>query len=152
MTTGQNDTASLHAYGNALAKALVNRSIKQKSENEFEIFNKALSNNDPDYLTKIDPIVNSYKGLLEDYIKMRIPSSALEVHLELVNSLSAVLADELGFQGVFNDPILGYDRFSTFPADVLAMKSSINNLVAFFKQQGVTFEQNEDGFLLSQGI
>lgn len=148
----QNDTATLHSYGNALGTAMINRTPKEKHDNEFEVFNKALTKQDEDELANMDPIIDGYTGLLKDYLEMKVPNKATVQHLALINSISVLLTDLHAMRGVFNDPITTYARLGSFPADTVALRTAMTNLLLFFNQNGVSFEQKENGYIFLHSI
>jgi len=151
-TTASNDTASLRAYGNALAKAAIDRTPKQKYDNETVVLQKALADNDPSELSGLDLIIDTYTKLLNDYLTMPVPSNMAVMHLELVNSISAILTDQKAMRNVFNDPVVTYVRENDFPNDVTSMITTLRGMRTYFGQNGISFEQTENGYVLFGSI
>jgi hypothetical protein len=143
---GGTDETSIHAYGNALGTALRTNSPKKAYTNEGDLFNQALKDNSPDELSGMDLIITSYNNLLQAYLKIKVPSDATSLHLNLLNSTNRVYEDIKAMRNVFTDGVLAYQRVGDFPKDTVLMIKAISDFKAYFANHAVTFTNTENGY------
>ncbi|HVS79679.1 MAG TPA: hypothetical protein VHF05_01745 [Candidatus Paceibacterota bacterium] len=141
-----NSSAAYHAYGNKLARIIIDSSPKEKHDDEVTIFKNAVQKNDESALEGLDPIIDGYQKTLDGFLAMNVPSSIATYHLEIVNGISAMLTDQRAMRNLFKDAVPAYARFSDYQNDTYAMLSGLNAVVGYYKQNGIVFEQGEDGY------
>lgn len=150
-TTGPTDQTSVKAYGNALGRTLIDASPKNM-QNELLILGGALQNQDPTQLAALDPIIEGYEKLIGAYVAMKAPNDAGLHHLNLVNTLSALLESIRSMRVVFDDPLRAYVGVSKYHSNINLMFASFNDLEVYFMKKGVTFEQGSDGYVFVNSL
>ncbi|MDO8510458.1 MAG: thrombospondin type 3 repeat-containing protein [bacterium] len=152
LKTSQVDNAeSIRAYGNLLGKIMIENSPKQL-ENELIIAYRAATTENKDELKKLEPIIEAYRKILDELIKMPVPKSALSYHLLFVNSISQVTTTIEGMNMVFVDPVRALVSIGQYLEHAQALANSYAGLVGYFKNQNVIFTQQEHGYLWSNTI
>lgn len=142
----------LRAYGNNLGKVLSSHPAPRGGKNELEIIKTAVDTNNPQILNDLGVIITSYEGVVADMRKVPVPQDVVVEHLELVNSVQAVLEDIRGFQKTFSDPLVGLVSLNKYLDDITTLQNSFTDIDAIFKEEGIVFEQSEYGYLISRVI
>ena len=138
-------------YGNDLGLAF-QAGATQNSVSEIEILNKALTEENPVEITKLDPIISGYSAILNKLTIVATPRELVEQHLELLNSVSRVLANIKGLRLMFEDPMVGLAGVSNYYKDIESFKTAIGNIKSVFDGMGVTFGQGENGYIFVRTI
>lgn len=138
-------------YGNDLGRAF-SAGAAQNSVSEIEILNRALADENSSEISKLDPIINSYGAILNKLEIVPAPRELIGQHLELLSSISRVMADIKSLRLMFEDPIVGLAGISNYYKDLESFGTAIKNIESFFDRNGVTFEQGEYGYAFVQTI
>ena len=141
-------TAALHAYGNALGKAIQSNS-PGTTTNELIIYANAAENNDPQSVSAMLPIIESYQKTLAVFLAMPVPKNATDMHLNLINSYSQIISTDETLMKFPSDPMASIYGLKEYETGSVAVYNSIEAYPVFFKSQNVTFSSNEPGFILS---
>ncbi len=144
---------SIKQYGNTLGTILINNSPKKEElENEFVIFSKAIQNQNAKELEKLDIIIKSYKNIITEFSTVAVPKSAAQTHLNLLNTLNAVLASDQGMRIYFDDPIGGLSGYVYYKKRVGDLHKALADTVSYFNEKNVVFGEEEGGFVLVHSI
>lgn len=139
----------LKKYGNDLGAAFYAGQIAGTSiESEIEIVHKALTTDKPADLKKLDPIIASHKRILTALTNVSVPSTMISTHLEILNSLSRIVANSEGLKMIFTDPLIGVTAVSHYYKDLQSFQNILSQLVSEFDENGVFFDETEKGYLL----
>lgn len=138
-----NSVAALRIYGNQVASIAFVNAPPQTTEDELTVFNRALSRNDPEILTGLDPTITSYEKMLADMLEVQVPSSLTREHLALTNVYQAILIDIKAFRDVFNDALPATTRFRRYLADVAALNEALVLLYAKLHNSGVQWSSQD---------
>lgn len=120
-------------YSSALYNSIQKRSPKN-SENELDIFSRAVQNESKAELQKLDPIITAYKGIIADMLTMKVPADAINLHLELLNAESNILANIQAMRQLFTDPVLSLSAVKQYEDNVVTMSLAIKKFGAYFSK------------------
>ena len=102
---GKDDSISADlTYGQAFAALFKNNSVVG---DEATYARDSVEQNDPAILTKIDPIIASYKNILNGLLDMTVPPTIASMHLDLVNAMSERLNTAELLRTINTDPAAG---------------------------------------------
>ena len=102
---GKDDSISADlTYGQAFAALFKNNSVVG---DEATYARDSVEQNDPAILTKIDPIIASYKNILNGLLGMTVPPTIASMHLDLVNAMSERLNTAELLRTINTDPAAG---------------------------------------------
>ncbi len=149
ITLGEdNQPAALKTYGNAVA-VILNRYAAQ-GDSELVILGRAMRNNDPDELDRLQPLVDSYDGMVRDMLALRVPSQYVGEHLDIINTFNALAIDIEAMRNAYEDPISALIRLKRYEEDAIGMSAALINLYDRLKLEGgVTFGPNEPAYSLT---
>ncbi len=102
-----------------------------KNGSEIDIINNAILNQDQKEIAKLDPIIASYQILLGNMLKAPTPKDATGLHLEFVNSISAVLSDLSAIRQTFIDPVKALSAISIYKQDYTTMSLAIQKIETY---------------------
>lgn len=131
-------------YANEMGKVLATNQPKNVS-NELEIMDIALKSNDPNELTKLEPIIKGYQSLITGFAKVPAPNDLKTLHIQFLNDLDTVLGDIKDFKKMFNDPIVGFSALARYYDNVQSMQTTIQDIQDYFSTKSISFEQSEYG-------
>lgn len=154
-STDSSKTA-LRAYGNAIGKSFID-STPQVVENELTVFENALNikNEGGDgsaEIAKLDLIIAGYQKNIKDILALRTPRTAQDLHIALLNALSGVTVAIESLRIGYDDPVRGLTAVQVYQTEVLALSEAMTQLYAYFVRNGVTFTQDEGGYIFASVI
>ena len=141
---GANDAiVAQREYGNAVGDIMQRYTVP--NENEVAILGKALETNDPAELSRLEPIIAAYQSMLNDTLATEVPPSLVKEHLDLLNTLNAILNSVQLMQRAFDDPFSALLRIRRYEDDATGLYYAIDNMRTAFEQAGVIYTQDEPG-------
>ena len=135
--------ATLKAYGNRIAMIIASNAVAEGTEGEVEILAEAVNNENPAVLTKLEPIIISYEGMVDAMLKVSVPQNLINEHLYLTNSFQALANDIGGMREVVRDPVLALVRIRRYESDAIAMYEAISNLYSKLDQAGIKWSKRD---------
>ncbi|MFM2357574.1 MAG: hypothetical protein RJA61_311 [Candidatus Parcubacteria bacterium] len=145
-------TQALKQYGNAVGKAFNNNPTPAGQKHEIDIFEAAITSERAQDLAGLSPIIDSYAGTLKNLLSIQVPKTALSLHLNLINSMSAVVESITAMRSFFDDPISALPGIGAYNTFSKQLRNSFGAYQIFFLQKNVTFQQSEHGSLLMNTI
>lgn len=134
----EDDSAEvLRAYGNTIGTSI--KSNWRQSENELDIYNRALQNNNEKELQKLTPIIENYKKTLDEALTVSVPRNALQTHLEFLNALSRLVFSLNSMQNTFKDPLTAMNGFGLYPKAMSDLQRSLKDARDLFSRNNVVF-------------
>lgn len=134
--SSKTDYATVKNYNDTLNQSLNQRNaLIETKEDPMVILDTAIKASNPDELGKLDSIIVARKGIVVDLINMEVPKDAIELHLDVVNGYSNVLANLEAIRAAFTDPVMSFAGTSQYQAHTLELKDALTNLNAYFDQK-----------------
>lgn len=124
LESGDNSPAALAAYGERLAIIMLSHD-DTSNENEAVILERALRDNNPEELRKLDDKISVYRNILTDTLATRAPSSVALEHVILLNAYQAILNDLVGMRNAFADPMEALLRVKRYQEDADGLARAI---------------------------
>ena len=113
---------------------------QKQNGNEVDIINDAILNQNQSEITKLDPIIQSYQTLLLNMLKAPVPEDATAIHLEIVNSISAVLYDLQSIRVSFSDPVKALPALASYKQDYTNMGMAVQKWVTYTQVKMKSFK------------
>ncbi len=135
---------SLRKYGNDVGAIL--KKYPGNKESELTILNRAIKEDDENELSKLDVSASAYQNAIKNMLLLSVPKKAVSVHLSVINELSAIEKINRDMRNVFKDPITALSSTQEYIKTVTNLAESLKNVGLFFKEEGVFFNENEDGY------
>ncbi len=107
------------------------------SRHEAVIARDSIEKEDIEILKEIDPIILSYKNILNSLVKVVVPPQLSSLHLELVNSMNGSLFLAQSFRDSGVDPVKGMQAIASFPTIQVRLFESISATKNYYKNQGI---------------
>ena len=145
------DEVSIRAYGNELGKILTKKP-KKPLEHEMIILGRAIENDNPAELVKLEDNVAEYRRIKADLLAEGVPKSALPWHIELTNATEAMIGSITSMQIAWSDPIKALPGIGKYTDNSTNFLLSIQGFKKYFELQTIIFEQNESGYVFFSGI
>ena len=139
------DFVHLREYGNELAFIFTKNLVSD--DPEPVILQRALDTNNPDELSKLEPIAHAYQEMENDLQAISVPSSLIKEHLDLLNAVAALREDVAAMQRAFIDPLYTMARMKRYEDDADGLYLSLNNMRAIFERENIFYTDDELGSL-----
>lgn len=146
--SNNNSIAAIRLYGNALGEAII-KNTSATTTDQLLIYDNAANNNDPGSVSAIIPIIESYQKTLTAFLSITVPSNAVNLHINLINSYSQIIAADEMLIKYPTDPVLSMYGLKQYDDASKMLYSSIQAYPVFFTTQGALFSPNEAGYMLS---
>lgn len=131
--TSRNDSTTEKKYEDSVNLALKTRS-SQVTGDPILLLNQIVGPNSASALNKIDNTITAGRGLIEDLLKIEVPSRAVSVHLEFLNSVSRLVSDVEAMREISNDPVRSLAGIKQYGPDILTFQNSFKKLNTHFAQ------------------
>jgi len=113
------------------------------------IIENAVVKDKPNEIERLDPILQSHSNIIEHLLAVPTPASAVNIHLNLINSISASHDTLLNLRNIFTDPLQALVSLEKYNESSKATAQSLKNLEQYFKQRNITFNVDENGYLIT---
>jgi len=153
-TVSTNETRdSIKRYGNDLANIFLKKQGEMNLENEVVIIDRYTKNNDPKELEKLKPLEEKYQKIETGLSEMNVPRSALILHIELINAISATKEGILAMQAVVTDPLRAIAGLNSYPDASGNIVPALRLVKKYLlDEKGVVFAQGDDGYVLFNAL
>jgi hypothetical protein len=141
-----NTNADLRNYADAMGRVLKNNPANN-AENELVIIKRALDNNDKSELLKITRALAGDASTIKGFLGVSVPSSLVNQHLDILNSLESSDENVRGLSKVFDDPVTAMANLSGYNKHTDLLKLSLQSMINTFVQKGIVFDKKDDGYL-----
>lgn len=129
------DALSIKSYAQEVSLIFKNYSIN--SRNEALIAKESVDAEDPEKLKEIDPIIKSYKNIINALIKVSTPQSVATLHIDLLNSMNSALFVAQSFRDSEADALKGIQGVAYYPIAAQNMYNSINAIKSYLNYTGI---------------
>jgi hypothetical protein len=139
----------LRKYGNNLG-AIFQIPLPEGYENEIAVIERIGAGERPEDFDKLALNIERYESMREKILDLSVPFALKNVHLAIINSLSAMID---GIQGVIliqTDPVGATERVMRYEDGLTALPLVLESLKNHLKASGVAFSRNESGYVLTQ--
>ena len=126
---------AVEQYGSEIGAIFKTYGIK--SRNEAVIAKEALEKDDMSLLKEIDPIIVSYKNIINALIKVEAPQAMATMHLDLVNGLNSALFLAQSFRNVESDPVAGLQATSYYQITEQSLGNALRAIKSYFTYLGI---------------
>ncbi|MCR4306386.1 MAG: thrombospondin type 3 repeat-containing protein [Candidatus Yonathbacteria bacterium] len=147
--TEDNSIPSLRAYGNAMG-AIVKKYAGYNLPSELAVLARALETQDQSELKKLDRSIEVHKALIAELEAVRVPSSAANIHLALINTYIATEQSIEQMNTMFADPLVGMLGAKTYTEHTTSLGKIFDDLKSYFLSRGIFFEAKEPGYVFTQ--
>ena len=117
-------------YGSSVEQILTKNS-PPTDEDVLTVLNRAVKSGNESDFAPIDTIIKSQKQTLADMLKLQIPSDAVIIHLNLINSISNLLSNTEAMRNAITDPIRGFAALSQYRKHIADMKTATVNINSY---------------------
>ncbi len=136
---------AIKAYGNDIASIFARNAIK--SRNEAVIAKDALETEDLEKLKEIDPIIKSYKNIINSLLDLPAPSAVATLHLDLINSVNHAIFVAESLRKVEQDPISALQGVNLYQVAEKNLRNSVLSIKSYYSYLGIYFEPSEPGYI-----
>ena len=151
---GQDTTEkALKAYGNGIGKILIKYGNTMTITDTVTVVKTSMETENKKELEKLNSLVLSYRGVVNDLLLLSVPSVLIPEHLAFINNAQSLVEDTEEMKNILDDPLksLIYLRRYIYSSSVNTLES-IQKIKVFLSSNGITFQQGEDGYVLIHNI
>lgn len=138
---------SIKRYGNEVGSIFLSYSIQ--SRNEAIIAREFVETENPNVLKEIDPIISSYRNILDALLKLEVPKSLAGIHLGFINGMSYSLFTAESFRKASADPLMGIQGTAGYLESAQRLFDTVRALKAIFNKEEIEYSQGEGGSFFS---
>lgn len=135
LTKSDTSNAAVIQYGNEISAIFKKYAIQ--SRNEAVITKESLDKEDPEILKEIDPIILSYKNIINSLIKVAAPQSMATMHLDLVNAMNGSLFVAQSLRNSDADAIKGVQAVVYYQVVSQQLYNAFSAIKSYFKYLGI---------------
>ncbi|MEK7463754.1 MAG: thrombospondin type 3 repeat-containing protein [Patescibacteria group bacterium] len=131
-------------YGNEMTAVF--KKYVVGSRNEGLIVKDALQKGNPDILKELDPVIESYKNIVNGLLKIETPKSMEVLHLDLVNAINSVLFMMQSFRKATIDPLAGIEAAGQWPIIEKGFFDALRAVQSYLIYLGITYAETDPAF------
>lgn len=136
-------------YGNIVG-GIFTKHNNPNFPSEVIVAKDSIEQDDPQILTKIDPIIVAYKNIVTDLLKVPVPQSMARTHLTLVNSMSILLFSAESLRKIDVDALSGVQGTSVWLGGAQNLNASFNAIKDSLKANKVVYGPQEPGIFFQK--
>lgn len=141
--TANADTQFKRQYTNTVFAVLAETKVGQGDKDPIEIVLMAVQNNKPNLLNELDVHIAANTTIRDSLLRMTVPIEYAKQHLNLTNSLTAVIEDLKGFKNASDDPLYTMVRLKRHQEDQAAVLQSLVELEQKIFSEPIPFEPGD---------
>lgn len=131
-----NSHQDIKTYGDNLNKVIIGEMVNtQKADSLPTILIESLQSENEKRLEDLVVYVQAFKNITNGLLTMSVPSDFSHLHLELLNSSSAVYSDLKAMSQFLNDPIKGMISIRQYSDDLVLMETIQEKINVLYKQK-----------------
>ncbi len=131
-----NTPPSTKQYGDSLNKIIVGEMMAtQKADPLPTILIESIQSENKKRLGDLETYVKAFKNITNGLLNMSVPSDFSQLHLELLNSSSAVYTDLKAMSEFLDDPIKGIISVKQYSDDLVLMETIQEKINVLYKQK-----------------
>ncbi len=135
-TSSSNTSASIKQYGDSLNKIIIGEMMNtQKADPLPTILLESIQSENKKRLSDLEVYVKAFKNITNGLLNMAVPSDFSQLHLELLNSSSAVYTDLQAMSKFLDDPIKGIISVKQYSDDLVIMETIQGKINVLYKQK-----------------
>lgn len=142
-------SAALRLYANRLGDIL-SRNTPAVKDHELNIFSRALELESETELAKLDPFVEGYRNVEQEFLGVEVPEAVATLHVAFLNQIADMHMVLTQMRNVFTDPMQTLSIMSEYDGYVTDLASSMRALAQYFRTHDVSFQQNDAGYFFTQ--
>jgi hypothetical protein len=136
--------AAVRTYANAVGE-LIKKYNDPKFRNELVIAKEALEKEDFSGLKELDPIISSYKNILNGLVKIPVPLTLADTHLTMINGFNILIFSGEALRKMDTDALSGIQGSSIWLTGADGLNKAFNSLKTMFSEKKITFTSEEGG-------
>lgn len=131
-----NTPPSTKQYGDSLNKIIVGEMMAtQKADPLPTILIESIQSENKKRLGDLETYVKAFKNITNGLLNVSVPSDFSQLHLELLNSSSAVYTDLKAMSQFLDDPIKGIISVKQYSDDLVLMETIQEKINVLYKQK-----------------
>lgn len=131
-----NTPPSTKQYGDSLNKIIVGEMMAtQKTDPLPTILIESIQSENKKRLGDLETYVKAFKNITNGLLNVSVPSDFSQLHLELLNSSSAVYTDLKAMSQFLDDPIKGIISVKQYSDDLVLMETIQEKINVLYKQK-----------------
>ncbi len=143
-----NDKGSIMAYGNRMGNLIkANTSIQTP---ELDIVNQSLANKDPLVLKQLEPIVANEQKILQGFLATPVPSTLVDIHLNLINAMSELTFADQNLEKIYSDGLVSIAGLGEYQKGYTDFGSAFLGISEYFKAANISFGPGDGGLIFGQ--
>lgn len=141
-TSTNNTSEAVKTYANELAKIL-KKEFDPIPEDEMDIFNAALSQDDPARLEELKTLSVAYKNVSKTALTLKVPEELQGGHLAVVNSFDLISENLVAMGLVLTDPAAGYLGLQNYAKNIQTAYKALSNINKYLTNNAIVFNNDE---------
>ncbi|MBA3550635.1 hypothetical protein H0W32_00300, partial [Patescibacteria group bacterium] len=110
------------------------------------ILSHAIDTRDAKDLADLDPIIDSYKKIIDSALKIPVPRPLASLHLNFINGFSSGMYADIQMKKVFDDAAVSLLALRQYNEASLAIVTAHRGIQNYYAEQSIVFTAGEDGF------
>ncbi len=147
LTMPDESITSLKAFGNKLGEIHQNDS-PPNIQHEIILLADAVDTKNPEIPSQLATMAAAYQKIVADSLKLKVPQSAAQAHLKLINALSRVGSVIETFTKIYDDPVVTIVGIGQYKLAIDQLTTAFDGLVLYFEGHRIVFEKDEAAYPL----
>ena len=115
-------------------------------EYEINILERAEANNDPAELKKLEGNIAAYRRIESGLLKLTVPKSALQIHMDFTNAASNMAQSITGLSYILSDPMKAVPGVTGYGENFQSFFTALYFYKKYFEDIGTIFDSTDVGY------
>jgi len=147
LVTADTSQQSIRKYGNEIGTIF--QKNQYEGRDESVIAKESVDEDDPEILKEIDPIIASYKKIIDGLLKTPAPRGMEVMHLNFVNAMSHFLFNAESFRRTDTDPLRSLQAAAGYLEAGESLFDALRAFVKYFYSQNISYAPTEGGSMFT---
>ena len=146
------DTTSIKQYGNEMGTIIKKSDTGIKMEEILLSLKEAAETKNKSPIEKLKTIIEKNTQIINGSIKISVPRSAVNVHVDFLNGMSRLTEMILGMYKSVDDPLSGLVAIGNYQETFTELKNINERINVYFNRKNIVYKSSEDGYLFANNV
>lgn len=150
--SASDDTSSVKQYGNDMGAIVKKYDPGIKMGDIFVKVKESVDSKNENYKAEIENVLKKYTNMIDESLKISVPKSAVNIHLEFLNGVSRISEMILGIYKSSNDPLSGLVAVGSYKDVISFLRDTNNKIGSYFTKTGVDYKTTDSGYIFVNNV
>lgn len=146
------DVIAIRQYGNEIGLIVKKNDTGITMKDMLLLLKKSVETNDKKDLEKLKTVVEKNTQIINESLKISVPKSAVNIHVDFLNGMSRVTEMILGMYKSSEDPLSGLVAIGSYQDVITKLRNTNKKISEYFSKKSIVYKSSDDGYLFTNDV